>query len=542
MRVYWDVETEPTAHDVETPPAVVAAVAVDDGPVRLFDPEDAAIMLRAYAARGATMVGHATSFDIAVLGLEPSDFPTGWYDTQIRGVIQGAAAGQHEAASSGLKQLAAPLGVVLGGKGTTQLSFRVGQPLTPEQEEYARQDVVATRAVFLDQGAEARMPDEARQTRISWDVWKMARRGVRLDVPRVQMLLMEARGRVSDARGPVAETGLIQPRGPKKDPWREEAVSRPILQQMLRDNGVTAKPKRRRQDTRPESGLLCGDDEVLRATGDLRLLALADYRAAQKWLSLVEAFDVGSVARAFWKSMVASGRISASRPNLTQVPKGPLRSCVIPSEGNVLVTADYSMLEFRAWADIAYRWLGWSAARDALVEGLDVHSVLAEIIGGDRQAAKAGNYGFLGGMGVPRLAAQYGLTEERAEEVRRAWRKTWPEWRQYFDRIARTETADGRCHTTLPWSGRERVAYYSEAANFLIQGTGADIAKEALALAHRAGLPVTMLIHDELVLDVPRAQASEAAVTLEECMDEAGRTVCPNVPWKQSSKIVDSWG
>lgn len=530
--LFIDSESEPVEHGTAVPPAVCAQVALDDGPVEIVSPERGRELLEGH--RGP-VVGHALAFEALVLGARPAEA----YDTQIRAVIQGAAEGRNEKASSSLADLARPLGVTLTGKGSVQLSFRRGARLTAEQESYARQDVVATRAVWRAQGGTRRLPDEERQLRASYDVMTMARRGVRIDEGRVRSLLTHAHGEVARLLEAVKAAGLTHETGPKKA--RRHTVSRDAVQARLAALGATQRPKRRAQDPRPPSTLLDASGAVLREFGDPALVALADYKDAEKRVALVEAFDVGPVARAFWKPMVASGRIAASRPNLTQVPKGELRACVVPSEGNVLVTADFSALEFRAWADVCERWLGWSDAAEALRAGVDPHTHLAAQLDGDRQAAKAGNYGLIGGMGVARLAATYDLSEERAAEVAAAWRATWGEARSYFRRIKAGDAGGGRYRVVVPWSGRERLGFYSEAANFVIQATGADVAKEALMRATRAGLPVTMLIHDELVLDVPRADAEEAARLLVACMNAAGREVCPNVPWNEKAVIRERW-
>ncbi len=536
MRVAFDVETLPLEHSHPRPIFACVAVAVDGAPARVVTQPEALRLLDA----ANVVVAHRAPFDVEALGWKPSAQRI--RDTSIRGVLIGAANGQHAAASSGLRELARPLGITLGGKGSTQLSFRPGAPLTPEQERYVCADVDATDAVFMAQGGDVDVsPAEGWQTARAFDVWRMRERGIRLDVPRVQALLREGNERRDALRRPLVDAGIIQPRGPKKDPWRDSSVDQSVVQARLRAAGVTARPKRRATDERPESGLLSAEGDVLRAAEDPALVALADYKDAEKWVSLVEAFDVGPVARPFWQPCVASGRISASRPNVTQIPRaGGLRECVISGEGNVFVMADYTALEFYCWADVCFRWLGWSTARDALIEGKDPHTLLAAVLGGDRQAAKLGNFGFAGGMGAARAAKQWGLPESRALAIQNAWKRMWPEWRAYFRKIKAGREGE-LYRVRLPWSGRERLSFYSEAANVILQGTGSDVAKQALANATRAGLPIVALIHDELIAEVPQAQARDAAETLREGMEAAGREVCPNVPWRVKTEIKESW-
>ena len=259
---------------------------------------------------------------------------------------------------------------------------------------------------------------------------------------------------------------------------------------------------------RTETGKLEADADTLRATGWPVLEVLADFKDTEKRISLIEALNVGPVARANWKAMVASGRISCSGPNLTQVPKvGGIRECIAAPEGMKLVTADFASLEYACFADVAYRMQGFSNAREYLLAGKDPHCVVAAQILGcpydeavankkhgryfdARQFGKAANYGLLGGMGARRFAEIIGRPEFFAREVIQAWKLAHPEHRPHF---ASLQQQGEMYRARLPWSGRERLAYYSEALNFYIQGTGSDVAKKALENSERGrGSPVSV--------------------------------------------------
>jgi hypothetical protein len=105
------------------------------------------------------------------------------------------------------------------------------------------------------------------------------------------------------------------------------------------------------------------------------------------------------------------------------LPKtGGVRECVIPRPGNLLCSVDYNALEFCTLGQVSYKVAGYSAIRDAINTGADVHSMLganivakayeeflAAVKAADkyhvaiRQAAKAGNFGFGGLMGHARF-------------------------------------------------------------------------------------------------------------------------------------------
>ena len=530
--LFVDVETEPLEHCTPYPRPVVATLAWGDEEPWLADPDTA--RLAVVGAPGA-VVGHNVAYDFGVLGLEPR---AGTYDTAVRAVLQGAAEGDPAAQDSSLARLARRLGLELGGKGTTQLSFRAGIPLSREQELYAKGDVVATRAVWKAQGSEARRTDEERQTQLSHAVFKMARAGVHIDTARLRAEIKSLGEQRTHLRDELKETGLIEARGPKKDPWRSEAVSTAKVQARLLQAGVKE---------RTEGGLLASDEATLRHTRDPVLARLAQMRALDKMRSLYESFDVGEVVRARWKTLVATGRVACAEPNLTNIPRvGGLRECIVPSAGSVLIAADYPALEMRTWAQVCYSWLGHSTLLKLWEEGRDPHwqtaaailrvtyaEALAHPQGRQvRQVAKALNFGLPGGMGVERLRSH--LLEKTgsdpgrwgSERLRAAWFKAYPEAEDYFAYIRQHDYI-----TALPWSRRVRKALYSEACNYPFQGTGSDVAKEALHLCQAAGLSVVALIHDELLIEVETSLASQASHQLVECMMAAGRLVCPDVPW-----------
>ena len=366
----------------------------------------------------------------------------------------------------------------------------------------------------------------------------MARSGVHIDVPRLRQEIARLLALRTQCRDTLKEDGLIEPRGPKKEPWRSEAVSTAKVQARLLQAGVKE---------RTEGGLLASDEGTLRHTRDPVLARLAQMRALDKMRSLYESFDVGEVVRARWKTLVATGRVACAEPNLTNIPRvGGLRECIVPSAGSVLIAADYPALEMRTWAQVCYSWLGHSTLLKLWEEGRDPHwqtaaailrvtyaEALAHPQGRQvRQVAKALNFGLPGGMGVERLRSH--LLEKTgsdpgrwgSERLRAAWFKAYPEASEYFAYIR-----DHDYTIALPYSGRVRKALYSEACNYPFQGTGSDVAKQALARAHQKGLTIIALIHDELVCEAPASDYTEAGRLLVEAMEEAGREVCPDVPW-----------
>src|SRR5262249_2861712 len=104
---------------------------------------------------------------------------------------------------------------------------------------------------------------------------------------------------------------------------------------------------------------------------------LLEYRGASKRAStygieLLERVHLatGRIHPEYLQLGAASGRMACARPNLQQVPRDPAyRACFRPTEGRVLVKADYSQVELR----IAAQLNGDRAMLAAYREGADLH-------------------------------------------------------------------------------------------------------------------------------------------------------------------------
>lgn len=544
--LFFDVETTPVRHDERLPTPVVASFAVGSGEVRLCDPAEMAKLVRSHAG---PVVGHNVAFDLAVLDV---GLPARLYDTAIRATLQGARDGDPAAADSSLKRLAAKVGIELSGKGTTQLSFRPGVPLTPTQEAYAREDVVATRAVWNQQGGAIRLPDEERQTQFSTHIFQMAREGLRVDLPRVQRAVAGFDERIAHLRAELRDLGLIQPRGPKSNPWKREAVSVEHVQALLKRSGA-------QRFASPDSDLLASDEEALIATGLPELKRLVEYRAVLKERAMWAAFDTGEgdVVRARWKPLVVTGRVACSSPNLTNIPReGGLRETLLPPEGEVFIDADFPALELRTWAYVCRRWLGRSTLLETWAQGRDPHWVTAAAIlrmdyqraqahprgKESRQLAKVLNFGLPGGMYPKRLrdhlrSKGFPVGLYAATSLRNSWLKAIPEAKDYFAAIEGMKEGE-KYRVALPDSGRERLCFINDAKNYPFQGLGSDVAKEALVRCQAAGVKVRALVHDQILASCRLQDAEECGRAVTACMQAAGEAVCPGVPWEGISFAI----
>jgi DNA polymerase I-like protein with 3'-5' exonuclease and polymerase domains len=305
------------------------------------------------------------------------------------------------------------------------------------------------------------------------------------------------------------------------------------------------------------------DDDALAALDHPLAALLRDYRAAakragtygRKWLAKHAGPD-GRVLPS-WNQLGAesSGRMSCSDPNLQNVPRGPdYRRCFVAGPGNVLLKADYSQIELR----IAAKLTGERRMLDAYRSGQDLHALTAaallgkpaaEVAKPDRQLAKAVNFGLLYGQSAKGLRAyalaNYGVSLSLDEAVRHreTFFRTYPGLRRWHRSVG-----DGPTDTrTLGGRRRVGVTRFTEKLNTPVQGTGADGLKAAIALlwerrAECPGAVPVLFVHDEIVLEVPEADADAASAWLRRCMVDAVAPLLDPVPVEVEVSVGKTWG
>ncbi|HEY6898688.1 MAG TPA: DNA polymerase I [Rhodocyclaceae bacterium] len=241
----------------------------------------------------------------------------------------------------------------------------------------------------------------------------------------------------------------------------------------------------------------------------------------------------GRVHTSFSQAVAATGRLASSDPNLQNIPirtaEGRrIRSAFIAPPGHQLMSADYSQIELRIMAHLSND----TGLLDAFAKGEDVHrATAAEIFGitplevgpDQRRAAKVINFGLIYGMSAFGLARELNLERSAAASYMERYFARYPGVARYMEdtrKLARdkgyVETVFGR-RLWLPdikssnvgrRQGAERAAI-----NAPMQGTAADLIKLAMIAVQgwldEKGLASRMIlqVHDELVLEVPEAEA-----------------------------------
>tara|TARA_R100000030_G_scaffold23172_1_gene16676 strand:+ start:14821 stop:16713 length:1893 start_codon:yes stop_codon:yes gene_type:complete len=266
-----------------------------------------------------------------------------------------------------------------------------------------------------------------------------------------------------------------------------------------------------------------------------------------------------------------TGRFSSSNPNLQQVPArnediGPLiRSIFVPEKDHYWGVFDYSQQEPRLTVHYASatEQEGASEAVDAYRnQDADFHQVVADMANISRKEAKIINLGLSYGMGKEKLVKQLDLSMQEAEVLFDTYHKRVPFIKGLRDQCARlganrgyiTTIAGRKCRFNLYEPKNERKtpypyekaiteygsqvkrAYTYKAMNRLIQGSAADMTKQAMLELYKEGILPHTQVHDELDISVTDSKQCEVIMKI---MSECTPLCVPN---KVDAEIGRSWG
>lgn len=269
----------------------------------------------------------------------------------------------------------------------------------------------------------------------------------------------------------------------------------------------------------------------------------------------------GRIHSVYHQIASSSGRFACSDPNIQQVPRDPkVRRCLRAQPGYRFIVADYSQVELRVAAGFAKDPIMLKAYR----EGRDLHKLTAaitmgkseeEVEKGERQAAKAINFGLIYAMGARGLQASakssYGVEMDmnQAELFRRRYFENYSgirDWQQNLERQTRrlgyVRTAAGRIRS---YQGVEMRV--TEVYNIPVQGTAAEGLKSAMFIFYdrilEAGYDAAVVatIHDEIIVEVKQGQEDEVKTILEKAMVDGIAWLVPGVPFEAEAAIGDSW-
>ncbi|MBO4472416.1 MAG: DNA polymerase I [Clostridia bacterium] len=272
----------------------------------------------------------------------------------------------------------------------------------------------------------------------------------------------------------------------------------------------------------------------------------------------------GRIHTLFNQAMTSTGRLSSSEPNLQNIPVREaegreIRGAFIPSDGNLLISADYSQIELRLLADFC----GDESLIDAFKRGMDIHAATAakvfgveesEVTSKMRRDAKAVNFGIIYGISDFGLSKNVGCSVREAHAFIEKYLASYPKIKEYMSASVAFAKENGYVKTkmgrirNLPeiTSSDHNIRGFGERAamNMPLQGTAADIIKLAMIGVYnglkKAGLSAKLIlqVHDELILDCPVGEVEAAKEVLKREMENV---ISLQVPLTVSVAVGKNW-
>jgi len=331
---------------------------------------------------------------------------------------------------------------------------------------------------------------------------------------------------------------------------------------------------------------------------------LQEYREKAKIISTYgEGFlnyinkTTGRVHTSFWQVLntgrVSSGSKDDNAPNLQNIPaSNTFRNCFEARPGYLWVSIDFSGQELNLMADGS----GEDGFIDVLNRGEDLHCYAGSmmfkktITKADkelRNKAKTINFGKPYGMGPPKLADTLQISLEEAEELFLEYGKAFPKLNKWLENQAKLAKRRGYSETFNPCKRKRffpdlKIAenLRNQASNFIkgsqeskdcwreifkiegqverngmnmpIQGTGADITKEALIGVREliqkynntyndSAAYLICTVHDQIDVEVKEDLAEQFAKEMEEIMVQAGNKYVTKVNMKVDTTITKYW-
>lgn len=275
-----------------------------------------------------------------------------------------------------------------------------------------------------------------------------------------------------------------------------------------------------------------------------------------------------------------SGRFSSSNPNLQQVPaRGEgtelIRQIFIPEPDEVWYSIDYSQIEYRCFAHYAEDETILEAYQKD--SNTDFHQQVSELLGGtlDRKVVKRFNFGILYGAGFYKIATMLRteMTESQimdlydtlgdieniqkfnrsvaykqkqepyfkpdmfditAFRVLEVYDEKFPAAKKLMEAVGNAAKQRGYIYTLLKRRRRfQKNESTHKALNALLQGSAADIMKQAMVNVWKSGVcdvlgAPLLTVHDELNLSVPNTKSAlEAVQEVRRLMENAIRLQVP---------------
>lgn len=271
------------------------------------------------------------------------------------------------------------------------------------------------------------------------------------------------------------------------------------------------------------------------------------------------------------QSVVSTGRLSSSGPNLQNIPISSdrgmmIRKAFIADEGCKLIAFDISQQELRILAHMANE----EELIKAYQNDVDVHKLTAskifgkeinEVTSEERGKGKMLNFSLIYGITAYGLSSRLKVSVEEAQGYIDEFYSTYPGIKNFFDKVLLNAQEDGLVRTLFgryrdatglsSSNGRIQNSTRREVINFPIQGTASDIMKMAIrrcfdfinqdSLALELEAKLVLQIHDEFVFQV-RDDSKKVEELGRKIIQVFQKTYELKVPTKIGMCIGSDWG
>jgi DNA polymerase I-like protein with 3'-5' exonuclease and polymerase domains len=222
-----------------------------------------------------------------------------------------------------------------------------------------------------------------------------------------------------------------------------------------------------------------------------------------------------------------TGRTSCRAPNLQNQPhESSYRDCFIADGGNVMIVADWGAQEPRIAAYLSQD----ADLMDALNSDEKLYIRIARDVLGKKIKKDSEEYkhmkstvlGIFYGMQAKALAKRLGIDEKSAQEMIDMFLETYPGVQEYIKRQHKAKDYVESIYGRKIWLNKYSFQWMNNALNAPIQSSAADAMKIAARrfldyLMLEMGdyepnedpkfyqdMPLTLLVHDEIVIQVPK--------------------------------------
>lgn len=466
-------------------------------------------------------------------------------------------------------------GIKLEKNEDTQLSFRRGKPLTPEQEKYALEDVIYCQDVYIQQSEKLKEMGLMEAAQIEMDciaaTADMHNYGIYVDIAGTlnvqQEYLMEAERKKTAI---LKEFVLLGYGGKAK---QMSLTGEPtVLNVNLASNVQLKKILEDCLDiTLPNV-----DDYTLSTLEHPIGEMIRGYRTQEKaanMLTNIPKIAINSrIYSDFFQYGTKTSRYTSKEPNMQNIKRESRKYIFVAPEGTMFINGDFEQMELKILADIS----GDITLINAFKNKTDLHALTASLIfkqplenynkknpnytearGLERSIAKTLNFGNIYGMGAPsfkkKLKAESNIeiTVPQAKTYLMGFAQGYPVASQYL-RYAGYQAM--KHHYTRSASGRlmiydaseEQYKFEKYGRNHPIQATCSDIVKTAMGKLHNDlklyDAKLVNTIHDELLIQIDKTQDMNACMKMvEKDMVQAGEKYLKTVNVTVDIKLKPAW-